>query len=170
MLDLGGVGQGYAVERGVELLREAGVVSALFHGGTSTVSAIGHPPEAEAWSVAIEKPPAPLGNILFPDPPIVQLKDESLSISAVWGRHFQSDGKNFGHVIDPRTGQPVTDAWLAAVILPSATETDAFSTALLTLGAAGLKRLTHLRSGLKALLVAQSGSLEANAGWQHSVR
>ena len=37
MLDLGAIGKGYAVEKAAELLREAGVESALLHGGTSTI-------------------------------------------------------------------------------------------------------------------------------------
>ena len=168
MLDLGAIGKGYAVQRGAELLREAGVTSALFHGGTSTVCAIGHPPKAEAWSVAIEKPPAALGDISFPDLPLVQLRNESLSVSALWGRHFHSDGKNYGHVIDPRTGQPVAGGWLSSVIMHSATETDALSTALLTLGSSGLETLTRVRKGLKALLVTRSGDLECNSSWRES--
>jgi len=166
MLDLGAIGKGYAVERGVEWLRETGVTSALFHGGTSTVCAIGHPPAAEAWSVAVERPPAAWGDISFPDLPVVQLRDEALSVSAVWGRHFASNGKNFGHVIDPRTGQPVDGAWLSAVVLPSATETDALSTALLTLSSKGLEVLTRARTGIKALLVTRFGHLEFNTAWQ----
>lgn len=166
MLDLGAIGKGYAVERGAELLRDAGVTSALFHGGTSTVCAIGHPPEAEAWTVAIEHPPATVGNLPFPELPVVRLRDESLSISAIWGRVFQADGRNFGHVIDPRTGQPVDGAWLSAVVLPAATETDALSTALLTLGATGLARVTGLRQGLRALLVTHSGAVVMSPGWR----
>ena len=41
MLNLGAIGKGYAVERAAEVLREAGVTSALIHGGTSTVQALG---------------------------------------------------------------------------------------------------------------------------------
>jgi len=165
MLDLGAIGKGYAVERAVEFLRDAGVTSALLHGGTSTVAAIGHPPDAEAWTVAIERPPASVGEIQFPELATVRLVDESLSVSAVWGRTFQAEGKIFGHVINPRTGQPVESAWLSAVVLPTATETDALSTALLTLGSAGLARLTALRPGLRALLVTRSGDAERSLNW-----
>lgn len=165
MLDLGAIGKGYAVERGAELLREAGVTSGLFHGGTSTVCALGHPPDAEAWRVAIERPPASLGAIPFPELSPVRLRDESLSVSALWGRVFQADGKHFGHVIDPRSGQPVAGAWLAAVILPTATETDALSTALLTLGPAGREQLCRDRPNLRALLVTHSSSLVAGPDW-----
>lgn len=165
MLDLGAIGKGYAVERGAELLREAGVTSGLFHGGTSTVCALGHPPDAEAWRVAIERPPVSLGAIPFPELSPVRLRDESLSVSALWGRVFQADGKHFGHVIDPRSGQPVAGAWLAAVILPTATETDALSTALLTLGPTGREQLCRDRPNLRALLVTHSGSLVAGPDW-----
>ena len=146
MLDLGAIGKGYAIERAAEVLREAGVTSALLHGGTSSVQALGHPPDAEHWKIAIEQPQAGPGfQPASPpsEPPAtspallatVPLRDEAMSVSAVWGKSFQAEGKTFGHVLDPRTGQPVTGTVLAAVVLPSATETDALSTALLTLGA-----------------------------------
>ena len=170
MLDLGAIGKGYAVERAAEILRAAGVKSALLHGGTSTVCAIGSPPGAESWKVAIEQPPAGVWSSAFTQSEVVEppeggipnelpgslpLRDAALSVSAVWGRSFDAEGKTFGHVIDPRTGWPVENAMLAAVVLGSATETDALSTALLTLGRAGLDGMAKLRPGLRALVVSR---------------
>jgi thiamine biosynthesis lipoprotein len=85
----------------------------------------------------------------------IKLRDKALSVSAVWGRCFQAEGRNFGHVIDPRTGQPASKAVLAAVSLPSATETDALSTALLTLGLEGHERISNLRPGIHTLVIAE---------------
>ena len=152
LLDLGAIGKGYAIERAAEVLREAGVASALLHGGTSTVYALGHPPEAEYWKVAVEQPPASFGAPPSLLPP-VRLKDEAMSASAIWGRSFQVEGKTFGHIIDPRTGHPAGGAVLAAVVLPSATETDALSTALLILGADGQEKVASLRSGMRTILL-----------------
>ena len=84
----------------------------------------------------------------------IPLCDEALSVSAVWGRAFRVGEKLYGHVIDPRTGQPVQRAVMAALVLPSATERDALSTALLTLGTDGLDFITRLRPGSRALVVA----------------
>jgi len=156
MLDLGAIGKGYAIEQGAEVLREAGVTSALFHGGTSTVQAIGAPPGEASWQVALEVPsPAP------GTPPrllaTVPLRDEAMSVSAVCGNHFQAGGRTMGHILDPRTGEPAQGTVLTAVVLPSATETDALSTALLVLGAAGQETLAGLRPGLRALVVSESG-------------
>jgi thiamine biosynthesis lipoprotein len=167
MLDLGAIGKGYAIERAAEVLREAGVTSALLHGGTSSVQALGHPPDAAFWKVAIERPqpgPGSPSTWLAIQPPAsspgllatVPLCDEAMSVSAVWGKSFQAEGRTFGHVIDPRTGQPATGAVLAAVVLPSATETDALSTALLTLGPGGHDTVAKLRPGMKTLLVAEA--------------
>ena len=153
----------------------------------------GHPPEAESWKIAIEKPPpapdgpaageterhrcadeyrlslseraragatvrsgvlAALSSGRWPN--AVPLRDEAMSVSAVWGRFFEADGKLLGHVIDPRTGQPANRALLTVVILPSATETDALSTALLVLGAEGHDSVSRLRPGMKTVLVTET--------------
>lgn len=152
MLDLGAIGKGYALERAAGLLREAGVASALLNGGTSTIQAIGQPPESESWKVAVEypAPERPDGRAL----PLatVELRDEALSVSAVWGKSFKAEGKTFGHVLDPRTGQPVANAVLAAVVLPSATETDALSTALLIAGENGHEQVANLRPRMRTLV------------------
>ena len=166
MLDLGAIGKGYAIECAAELLREAGVSSALLHGGTSSVQAIGRPPEADGWNVAIEYPAASVASGaaggVARNPPsevrsdvlaVVPLRDEAMSVSAVWGKSFQSEGKTFGHVIDPRTGAPAMGALLATVVLPSVTETDALSTALLTLGLGGHDRIARLRHNMRSLVL-----------------
>lgn len=151
MLDFGAIGKGYAIDKASEILREAGITSAIIHGGTSTVFAIGTPPDQPAWKVAIEMPHQNAS-----EPPklitTVELHNEALSVSAVWGKSFAEEGKAFGHIIDPRTGHPADNADLAAVVLSSATETDALSTALLTLGLDGHERISRLRPNMRTLV------------------
>jgi thiamine biosynthesis lipoprotein len=168
MLDLGAIGKGYAIERSAMILRDAGVESVLIHGGTSSACAIGHPPDAEHWRVALPEPPAP--TIAPPGlarglPNTIRLRDESVSVSAIWGRAFEMDGKVFGHVIDPRLGHPVNTAVLSAVILPTTTETDALSTALLTLGLAGHDMIFRLRPGIRSLVVNPEGEVAMSPTW-----
>jgi FAD:protein FMN transferase len=149
MLDLGAIGKGYAIDCAAEILREAGVTSALLHGGTSTVYGLGSPPDSEGWKVAIaEAPDAPKLHAT------ILLRDNALSVSAVWARSFEAGGKTYGHVIDPRVGHPVNNSVLAAVGLPSATETDALSTALLVLGHEGREGIAKLRPDMRTLVVA----------------
>ena len=142
MIDLGAIGKGYAIQRAADVLRETGVTNALIHGGTSTIYALGQPPGADAWQVAIEHPGSRVAPqestetgscaVLRPafspaSPPLsaalssaespecdaapsresfisISLRDEALSVSAVWGKSFQAEGKTYGHILDPRTG------------------------------------------------------------------
>ncbi len=148
MIDLGAIGKGYAVDCAAELLREAGVTCALLHGGTSTVCGLGAPPGADGWNIAI-----PRRQNQADGAATVTLRDAALSVSAVWGKSFEVDGKKFGHVINPRTGWPVNNGIQAAVVLPSATETDALSTALLVLGPDGHDAIQSLRPGMKTMVM-----------------
>jgi thiamine biosynthesis lipoprotein len=157
MLDLGAIGKGYAIAQSAEILREAGVSSALLHGGSSTIYALGHPPDSQAWQVAIERP-ARAGESPAELIATVPLLDEALSVSAVWGRSFIAEGKTLGHVLDPRSGRPAGSAMIAAVVLPDATETDALSTALLVLGPEGHDDIAKLRAGMRSLVVSESES------------
>ncbi|MDB6067887.1 MAG: FAD:protein transferase [Pedosphaera sp.] len=158
MLDLGAIGKGYALERAAGLLREAGITSALLNGGTSSVYALGKPPDAECWRVAVECPPQAKPDAEVPYSITVPLCDEAMSVSAVWGRSFEAGGKAFGHVLDPRNGLPVEGALLSVVVLSSATETDALSTALLVSGEAGYERMAGLRAGMRSLVMSGSAS------------
>ena len=122
--------------------------------------AIGQPLDGDAWKIAIEYPRIDTvrnsseSQLLAAIP----LRDEALSVSAVWGRSFEDKGKRLGHVIDPRTGEPVDHALLSAVVLPSATETDALSTALLVRGESGLDQVQSVRPQARALLLRTSQS------------
>lgn len=160
VLDMGSVGKGYALDRAVQILREEGVQNGLIHGGTSSVWAWGSAPDGSEWKVQTTEPndtasvvdnagieeltdaasgvgPPNLqgaASMANSAPEVISLRDESLSMSAVWGRTFQLNGEWLGHVVDPRTGIPVKGLRQAVVVLGSATESDALATAILVLG------------------------------------
>lgn len=129
-IDLGGIGKGYAIDEAMASLEEDGISSALLHGGTSTIYALGHPPDDTTWKIAIPSPAHDTDDVLA----VVALSNESLSLSAPNGKSFIAQGKEYGHVIDPRSGYPVEGASLTAAVAKSAMISDALSTALLVQG------------------------------------
>ncbi|NLN79040.1 MAG: FAD:protein FMN transferase [Armatimonadetes bacterium] len=132
-IDLGAIGKGYAIDRAVESLIESGIDSALIHGGTSTIYAIGTQPDGEPWRIGISDP------VTHEAMRTIDLRDSSLSVSAPHGRLFINNDRRYGHVLDPRTGEPTQTAALASVWGPQGTLTDALSTALLVLGDDGAR-------------------------------
>ncbi len=146
-IDLGAYGKGYAIERAIEILREAGVASALMHGGTSSVSTIGAPPGSKAWRISLSAP-------LVSDDraEIISLVDNSLSVSAVHGRSFTAEGQTFGHVIDPGTGESTSHAVAAAAVGASAPVCEAVSTSLLVSGPGWLSTMKERFPGYGAVI------------------
>ncbi len=145
-IDLGSIGKGYAIDCAAGILHDHEIHSALLHGGTSTVIAMGHGIDDQIWKVAL---PAPTG--CSPrEIKTVELHESALSFSACWGKSFTQEGKTFGHVIDPHTGEPTEAAQFAAVMHSSATITDALSTALLVRGSSFLPHLQSHYPNLRA--------------------
>lgn len=130
-LDLGAIAKGWALDCAAGVLREHGVTSALLHGGTSSVIAIGAPEGAEWWNLAVQGgPDAELQR--------VALCDGALGVSAPRGRTITIAGEPGGHVLDPRTWRSARTIDTAAVICchddHAAAIADAWSTALLVGG------------------------------------
>jgi thiamine biosynthesis lipoprotein len=122
-IDLGGIAKGHAIDCAARILREAGVTSALLHGGTSSILAIGAPGTRHGWRVAVRG--------VREDRPI-ELRDTAMSVSDAGG---PADARrSASHIVDPRKGAPVSPLIHATVIGPSARLADAWSTALVVLG------------------------------------
>lgn len=123
-LDLGAIGKGYAVDRVIEILREAGIERACVSSGSSTIYALGSPPGERGWKVAVRNP---LGGAQPAS--ILRLQNLALSVSACCEKFFESSGKTYGHIMDPRAGTPAGNLLMSMAISPSATDSDALSTA-----------------------------------------
>jgi thiamine biosynthesis lipoprotein len=121
-IDLGGIAKGHALDCAAAVLRHAGVTSALLHGGTSSIVAIGTPPGEPSWRVAIGTEHGA---------PVVALRDTAMSVSDVSSQRGGPNGE--GHILDPRTGCAAAGCGRVVVAGPSARLTDAWSTALAVL-------------------------------------
>jgi thiamine biosynthesis lipoprotein len=155
-LDLGAVAKGWALDSAAAVLRDAGIAHALLHAGTSSVLAVGPQPDGRPWRIR-----------LTPDAagPVVELRDNALSVSAPHGRTGRAGCGVWGlangesccslpplptphsplptpfpphlsHTIDPRSGTPTAPRLHAAVMANTAALADAWSTAVLVNGGA----------------------------------
>ena len=151
--DPGGIGKGYAVDHIVALLRQQHVTAALISAGSSTIYAIGSPPGASGWLIHVPDPAHP-GKVLS----TVAVKDMSLSTSGCTEKFFVKNGRRYCHILNPRTMSPVQNMLQTTVISPSATDSDALSTATFVMGARASAHILRSIPHSSAIIV--SGTIE----------
>jgi len=156
LLDFGAIAKGYAIDRGIAVLRQHGIRNALINGG-GDIRLIGSHGE-RPWHIGIRHP-RKKGEVLES----LQLQgDVSIVTSGDYERFFIYHGTRYHHLIDPKTGWPATKTQSATVIASSATLADAWSTALFIQGADGIKMQQEMKQ--KSLLVDDHGNVSGNLG------
>ncbi|MFA4993387.1 MAG: FAD:protein FMN transferase [Candidatus Omnitrophota bacterium] len=126
-IDLGAIGKGFAVDRAVNKLKENNIDNCLINAG-GQIYALGEK-SGSPWKIAIQNPSKPEISATL------ELKDKSASTSGDYEQFFFEDGKRYCHIIDPKTGYPVTsEISSVTVIADSGLEADALSTAIFVLG------------------------------------
>ncbi len=154
-LDFGGIGKGLALDRAAVVLREQGVQSARLSIGTSTLVALGAPPDAAGWTVDLRSPYNSNDDAHFAT---VNIRDESLSTSSGAERYVELDGKRYSHILDPRTGMPArSDVISATAIAPTGVESDALSTAFFVMGLEATRAYCKQHPHVRAILLIESG-------------
>jgi thiamine biosynthesis lipoprotein len=126
-IDLGGIGKGYAVDRGVDILKARGFHHAVVTaGGDSRILGdhLGRP-----WLVAIRHPDDPSQVVTR-----IPLSDTAMSTSGDYERYFDENGVRYHHIIDPHTGHSASKVRSATVLAPTATQTDGMSKTAFVLG------------------------------------
>jgi thiamine biosynthesis lipoprotein len=161
-IDLGGVAKGYALDRVREHLDPA-VDAALLSFGQSSAWAIGHPRGADGWRLLARGPDGGFAGVLT-------LRDRALSVSGSHGQSSEISGRRYGHVIDPRSGQPLTRSRQALVVATDATLAEALSKALLVLGPQAGIALIEDWPDAEALLLDADGGAWRTRGWQDATR
>lgn len=126
-INLGGIAKGYVVERGVDLLRVAGVRHAVVTAGGD--SRLLGDRRGQPWMVGI-RDPRKEGEVAMTIP----LQDEAISTSGDYERYFDEDGIRYHHILSPETGNPASGVHSATVIGPDAVFTDALSTSVFVMG------------------------------------
>ena len=102
-LDFGGWGKELAVDSVTQLAGEHGIHDVLVDFGHD-IRVTGKPPGRPAWHVGLEDPfksGALWGSI--------GLSNMAVASSGDYQRGFTVDGQRYGHILDPRTGRPVTN-------------------------------------------------------------
>ncbi|MDO3378396.1 FAD:protein FMN transferase [Geoalkalibacter halelectricus] len=157
VVDLGGIAKGYAVDRAVAVLEQAGIASASVNAG-GDLRLLGGRGE-RPWRIGIQHP-REAGEVLT----ILELSDRAVVTSGDYERYFEQDGRRYHHIFDPRTGFPADAVQSVTLVADSAMLADALATAVFVLGPRQGLDLVGEFPGVEVLIVDAAGALHASAG------
>ena len=166
-IDLGGIGKGYTSQRVTDILKAAGIKSAMVSLG-GNVQCLGSKPDGTAWNIGIRDPWNSQSGIYC----AVSITDKAVITSGGYERFFEQDGKTYLHILDPRTGYPAESGLSSVSIVTSdGTLGDGLSTALYIMGLEGASDYWRAhKEEFDAVLIAGDGTLYATEGLKGFIR
>ena len=108
-IDLGGLAKEYAVDCVTQHLRTAEVTSGVIE-LAGDVGVIGSRPDGAPWRIGIQSP------INSRSLCSIQLVDSAIATSGNYARRIEHEGKQYGHLLNPKTGWPVEGPSSVSVI------------------------------------------------------
>jgi thiamine biosynthesis lipoprotein len=151
-VDLCAIAKGYGVDRVAMVLDRQGVHDYLVEIG-GELRARGTTAAGSPWRVGIERPVE--GRHVVGE--IVALENRGIATSGTTEDFFEQDGRQYSHIIDPKTARPVEHPPIAVSVVADTTmEADAWATALVVLGPERGYSLAQAR-GLAVMFVTASG-------------
>jgi thiamine biosynthesis lipoprotein len=139
--------KGWSVQRGAHLLGAQGIIDFCINAG-GDVALGGRTHDSAPWRVGVRHPDdaGALAVVLQGVGPL------AVATSASYERG--------GHIVDPRTGSPITDLASATVVGPDLAEADAFATVLYAMGVDGLHWVAE-QPGYSGCVITREGQLIA---------
>ena len=159
-LDLASIAKGYGVDQVSALLFDLGYKDFLVEIG-GEVYAAGRRPDGKAWRVGINQPSSQAG--VQDVYAVLDLENQAMATSGDYRNFYRSGDRTFSHIIDPRTGRPVSNGVVSAsVIADNCTVADGLATALMVMGPErGINLLNQLANVQGVIIVRHpDGSLE----------
>lgn len=127
---LAAIAKGHGVDEIALTLRDLGFEDFMVEIG-GDLFATGLSPDDKPWRIGIERPDAQDRVV----EEIIELSGYGLATSGDYRNYFEEDGIRYAHILDARTGWPITHKTASAtVIADTAMLADGWATAMLALG------------------------------------
>ena len=160
-IDLGGIGKGYAVRRGIEALAGLGRAALVEAGGDLATYGAGparEAGEARAWRAAVEDPRGSEQPIA-----VLDVSDAAVATSSIRLRNWRAGGREVHHLIDPRTGQSAASGLRSVtVVSDDPAWAEVWTKAAFLQGATDISTFVE-GAGISALWVDDTGRLHSSA-------
>jgi len=144
-VDLSSIAKGYGVDEVAALLRNLGYKDYLVEIG-GEIFAAGHRKDDTRWRIGINRPRA---DAAFDEVyKVVEIHNQAFATSGDYRNFFEVDGIRYSHVIDPRSGYPISNGVAGvSIVADTCTFADGLATAIMVMGPeSGLELINRLES------------------------
>lgn len=156
-IGFGGVGKGFAADHTAEFLKLQGVKSGVVN-ASGDMFCWGNDAEGMPWRVAVVEPKDKSSVRLW-----LNVDNKAVVTSGDYEKYKLHNGVRYAHIINPKTGYPVSGVMSATVIAPTAELADALATAIFVLGReAGITLINEL-SGISCIVIDSEDKLWTSA-------
>lgn len=157
-IDLGSVAKGCAGREAAQLLRQAGVASALLNLG-GNIQTVGSRPDGDPWQIGVKDPAT--GQPMM----VLSIRDQAVVTSGGYERYFQQDGRTYWHIMDPDSGRPAENGLRSVTIVgDNGLVCDGLSTALFVMGLERAARFWAASDDFEAIFVTDDGTVYLTQG------
>ena len=148
-LDLGGIAKGYALDLAAAEVQKLGIRSGVIDLGGNLYLLPEPPPDRNCYRIAVRSPSGK-GN----SGTVLELPgSRAVSTSGSYERFVVLDGKRYGHVIDPATGEAPYLSRSATAVAPTGIESDWLSSTAFLRGEKIVPQLEREVPGAKLTLI-----------------
>jgi thiamine biosynthesis lipoprotein len=161
---LGGIGKGYAIDRGIDILRRRGFRDFMIQsGGDMYVAGL---KDGRPWRLGIQDPRG-AANHSFAE---LDLSDGTFSTSGDYERFFMKGGRRYHHIIDPATGEPARGSRSVTIVTNRAVIADGLSTGVFLLGPQAGMALIEQLPDVEGVIVSDRNEVLISSGLRGRVR
>ncbi len=158
-LSFGAVAKGCAADNAIDAMRQAGVTSGIISLG-GNVQTLGLKPDGSEWTVAIQDP-----NDTSSYLGVISVGETAVVTSGTYQRYFTQGNKTYHHLINPKTGYPVSNTLKSVtVICEDGTMADCLSTAMFVLGQSAALDYWRANGGFEMILITNENQVICTKG------
>ena len=151
-IDLNGIAQGYAVDVVADFIEAKNITSYVFELG-GEIRAKGPKPDGSNIKIGIEGPTS--NKFENPDiKHIISFKEGAVTTSGSYRKYISFNGKNYGHIINPKTGYPIVNEIISVTIFTKkAIDADGYDNALMLMPVKKAIKFVESKKDLEAYII-----------------
>ena len=155
-IGFGAIGKGYAANRAKTIMQKMGIENGLVNAGGDLIG-WGKQENGDNWKIGIADPKQKDKVFSW-----LNIVNQGVVTSGNYEKFALIDGIRYAHIIDPRTGMPVTGLKSVTIICPDTELADALATSVFVMGEVGGLHLINQLKGIECLLVTDENEIKTS--------